>query len=108
MKTLWAFWFLGMLIPFAIRYGSKTKLKLLLNDTTTAITTFISLTLQMLLGAWYIEDLPLRVMGGIQLVKHWAGALFLAAMLEMIAPTIVREVVSRIVDKLKKWERAGK
>lgn len=127
----WFAWGIGMAVPFLIKYANYmlqetgvivakvpmtsivikdqrwgvpvATARFLFGDPKVATTTFISFTLELVFGAWYIDGLPLPYMADMVLPQHWVVALFLAAMMEVIAPIIVRGIVSWTVDKVNKF-----
>lgn len=124
----WIPWGIGWMIPFLIKYtnyllqeteifGAKVPLtnivvtdqrwglpvatlRYLVGDTKTAIITFVAFTWQLILGAWYIDGLPLPYMDKIIITKHWAIAFGVSASLEMALPMCVRGSYSWVGDKI--------
>lgn len=114
-NVYWLAWGIGMAVPFVIKLMNHmlntvpgqysftiNLLRFMFLDVKVATTTFISFTLELVFGAWYIDGLPLPYMADFVLPSHWVMALFLAAILEVIAPILVRGLVSWTVDKVNK------
>jgi hypothetical protein len=130
--NLWLTWIFGWMIPFVIKYAnymlqesgiivsmvkrqmvvmgprfsfSVATLRFLFGDTKTATTTFLSFSLQLVFGAWYIDDLPLPYIESIlpKHPKHWALGMFMSSMLEIIGPLIIRELVSLAMDRVNRF-----
>lgn len=114
MNIYWLPWLIGMAIPFIIKLmnfmlnSTPGQYSFVMNvcrfmflDAKVATTTFIATTFELLIGAWYIDRLPLPYMD-IVLPMHWGLALFLAAILEVIAPICVKGIISWTVDKVNK------
>lgn len=131
MNLNWIPWLIGWAVPFLIKYANYmlqesgvivakipltnlvvkgrqwglpvATLRFLFGDTKTATTTFIAFTLQLVIGAWYIDDLPLPYIGKVVIEKHWVLALFMSSMLELIGPFIIRGIVSEAVDRINRF-----
>ena len=114
MNIYWIPWLFGMSVPFGIKFANHmlstepgrysftiNTLRFMFADTKVATTTFIATTLELVVGAWYIDGLPLPYMPEV-MPQHWVLALFIAAMMEMIAPIIVRGIVAWTIDKINK------
>lgn len=114
VNSYWFVWGFGMLFVFGIKLMSHMLntepgqysltiniLRYLFLDAKVAVTSFISFTFELLCAAWYIDRLPLPYMP--TLPSHWTGALFLSAILELIAPICVRGIVSWTVDKINRF-----
>lgn len=119
MNVYWFAWGFGMAIPFVIKFANHmlntepgrysftiNTLRFMFADVKVATTTFISLTLELVIGAWYIDSLPVPYMPTIEMPQHWVVALFLASILEVIAPMIVRAIVEWAGDKINRLRGA--
>jgi len=113
MNFYWFVWLFGMAVPFFIKFAnfmllcepgrysfSINALRFIFGDAKVATTTFISMTFELLVGAWYIDSLPVPYLPTVELPKHWVMALFLAAILEVISPIVIRGIVAWSADKM--------
>lgn len=113
MNVSWLVWLFGMAVPFVIKFANfmlntepgrysfaVNTLRFMFGDVKVATTTFISITFELLVGAWYIDSLPVPYMPTVELPQHWVMALFMAAILELIAPIVVKGIVDWTGDKI--------
>ena len=116
MNLYWTAWLFGMAVPFVIKFANfmllsdpgrysfaVNTLRFMFADAKVATTTFISMTFELLVGAWYIDSLPVPYMPTIELPQHWVMALFLAAILEVIAPIVIKGLVAWAVDSMNRF-----
>lgn len=120
INIYWLAWLFGMAVPFLIKFANFmlntepgrysftiNTLRFMFADAKVATTTFISMTFELLVGAWYIDSLPVPYMPTIELPQHWVMALFLASMLELIAPMVVKGIVEWAGDKINRLRSKG-
>ena len=117
INQYWAAWALGMMLPFGLKLGHylfqhtggtkadfvKALVTFVFGDTTASLKTTLNVSGELVLGAVYIDKLPMPYMSTIDLPLHWAAAFFFALMAELIVPLIVDGIVEWFKSRVKRW-----
>ena len=81
---------------------NKAMMEFVFADAQASTTTVVTLSAELLIGAWYIDGLPMPYVADFELPQHWALCFFLALIAEMIAPVLVKGVVGWASNKINK------
>lgn len=107
MNRYWLWYFVGVALPYFIKLGNYLLRKTadhtvslwriiaeyMVGDVQVATTSVMTLGAEWVLGAIYVDKLPMPFMEVLDLPLHVASCFFLGAIAELIAPLIIRRVV---------------
>lgn len=115
MNKYWLVYFIGVALPYAIKMGNyllRTRVddkvtlwhaiaEYLFGNVQTSITSVMTVGAEWVLGAIYVDRLPLPFTPTLELPLHVAACFFLGAISELIAPLLIKRVVGwfTVTDK---------